>query len=61
VKGLSEHRAIQTRLDDTIVNMEAFEVIKITFERDLTLLKTKRITKEGLQTPSQVIEFILKS
>ena len=60
VKGLSEHRAIQTRLDNKIVNMEAFEVMKITFEKDLTLFKTKRIIKEELQTPKQVIEFILK-
>lgn len=60
VKGLSEHRAIQTRLDEKIANMEAFEIMKITFEKDLTLFKTKRITKEELQTPKQVIEYIFK-
>jgi LmbE family N-acetylglucosaminyl deacetylase len=60
VKGLSEHRAIQTRLDEKVVNMEAFEILKITFEKDLTLYKTKRITIDELQTPKQVIEFILK-
>jgi LmbE family N-acetylglucosaminyl deacetylase len=61
VKGLSEHRAIQTRLDSKIVNMEAFEVMKITFENDLTLFKTRRITNEELQTPKKVLEFILKN
>ena len=34
--------------------------MKITFEKDLTLLKTKKIIKDDLQTPKQVIEFILK-
>jgi len=61
VRGLSEHRAIQTRLDDEkIVNVEAFEVIKISFEKDLTLLKTRRKIKDDLYTPKQVLEFILK-
>lgn len=60
VKGLSEHRAIQTRIDQKIVNVEAFEVMKLTFEKDLSLLKTRKITNEDLNTPKQVIEFILK-
>ncbi|MGN6349552.1 MAG: PIG-L deacetylase family protein [Candidatus Nitrosocosmicus sp.] len=60
VKGLSEHRAIQTRLDNKIVNVEAFEVMKITFEKDLTLLKTRKLSAEELDTPKHVIEFILK-
>jgi len=60
VKGLSEHRAIQTRIDQKIVNVEAFEVMKLTFEKDLSLLKTRKITNEDLHTPKQVIEFILK-
>jgi LmbE family N-acetylglucosaminyl deacetylase len=60
VRGLSEHRAIQTRLDEKIVNVEAFEVMKITFEKDLTLLKTRKINNDKLNTPKHVIEFIIK-
>ncbi len=60
VKGLSEHRAIQSRLDEKIVNVEAFEIMKITFENDLTMFKTRRATYEELHIPKQVIEFILK-
>ena len=60
VKGLSEHRAIQTRLSDKILNVEAFEIMKITLENDLTLFKSRRIVKENLQTPKHVIEFIFK-
>jgi LmbE family N-acetylglucosaminyl deacetylase len=60
VKGLSEHRAIQTRLSEKIVNVEAFEIMKITFESDLTLFKTRRITHDELRIPKHVIEFILK-
>ena len=60
VRGLSEHRAIQTRLDEKIVNVESFEVIKISFEKDLTLLKTRKKIKDDLYTPKQVLEFILK-
>lgn len=60
VRGLSEHRAIQTRLDEKIVNVEAFEIIKISFEKDLTLLKTRRQVNEDLHTPKKVLEFLLK-
>jgi hypothetical protein len=34
--------------------------MKLTFEKDLSLLKTRKITNEDLHTPKQVIEFILK-
>lgn len=62
VKGLSEHRAIQTRLDEKIVNMEAFEVVKITFDTDLTLLNTKwKTANEDMQTPKHIIEYKLQS
>jgi LmbE family N-acetylglucosaminyl deacetylase len=60
VRGLSEHRAIQTRLDDKIVNVEAFEVMKISFEKDLTLLKTRRKVNDDLYAPKKVLEFTLK-
>ncbi|MBA3749890.1 MAG: PIG-L family deacetylase [Nitrosopumilus sp.] len=60
VKGLSEFRAIQTRLDEKIVYMEAFEVMKISFEANLTLLRTRKIINEELKIPKNVIEFILE-
>ncbi|HXT83663.1 MAG TPA: hypothetical protein VN704_04940 [Verrucomicrobiae bacterium] len=60
VKGLSQHRAIQTRLSDKILNVEAFKIMKITLENDLTFFNTRRIVKENLQTPKHVIEFIFK-
>ena len=60
VKGLSEYRAIQTRLNPRIVNMEAFEIIKVTFKDDLTLYNTTFTSKEDLQLPKKVIEFKIK-
>jgi LmbE family N-acetylglucosaminyl deacetylase len=60
VKGLSEHRAIQTRLDENIVNVEAFEAVKITLNTDLTLFNTRRITDEELKIPKHIIEYNLQ-
>jgi len=60
VKGLSEYRAIQTRLDERIANMEAFEVIKVTFETDLTLFNTRMAADMDLKLPKNVIEFSFK-
>lgn len=60
VKGLSEYRAFQTRFDENIQNMEAFEVMKISFNADLTLMQTRRAIKEKLEIPRHIIEFVLK-
>jgi len=60
VKGLSEYRAFQSRLDNRIQNMEAFEIMKATFADDLYLRETN--AKEDLDSaiPNHVIEFKLK-
>ena len=59
VKGLSEYRAFQSRLDSRIRNMEAFEVMKLTFADDLHLRETTGIADVGA-IPNHVIEFRLK-
>jgi LmbE family N-acetylglucosaminyl deacetylase len=58
VKALAEYRAVQTRLDPNLTHMEAFEVLRMTFNSDFTLFDTRR-PKEDIKTPRQVIEFIL--
>lgn len=60
VKGLSEYRAYQTRLDSKIDHMETFEVMKISFNADLTLMHTTIIPKENMEIPKHIIEFRLK-
>jgi len=62
IKGLAEYRAFQSRLGKVITHVESFEALKISFEKDLTLLKSKPIstssetTKPGL-FPRKVIEY----
>lgn len=62
IKGLAEYRAFQSRLGKAITHVESFEALKISFEKDLTLLKSEPIstssetTKPGL-FPKKVIEY----
>lgn len=39
IRGLAEYRALQSRLNTSINAVEAFEIVKMCFSRDFTLLK----------------------
>src|SRR5712692_5798949 len=39
IRGLAEYRAFQSRLNTSINAVEAFEIVKLCFSKDLTLLK----------------------
>ncbi len=58
VKGLAEYRAFQSRLDPLITYVEAFEVLKMSFNDDYTLMKTRR-SHENLNPSRKIIEYIL--
>jgi LmbE family N-acetylglucosaminyl deacetylase len=62
IKGLAEYRALQSRLNTSINFVEAFEVLKICFDKDFNLSKIpkERIPKNTTANskPQEIIEFI---
>ena len=61
IKGLSEYRALQSRLNSTVDHVEAFEVLKLCLDKEFKLLKVphKNLEKEGEVTNlNEILEFV---
>jgi LmbE family N-acetylglucosaminyl deacetylase len=61
IKGLAQYRALQSRLNPSITSVEAFEVIKISLEKDFRLRRgpQESISEHALlHSPREVIEYI---
>lgn len=61
IRGLAQYRALQSRLDNSVTCVEAFEVQKLFFGKEFKLLKTpqENVTRAtSQQMPKEVIESI---
>ena len=61
IKGLSEYRALQSRLNSTVDHVEAFEVLKLCLDKEFKLLKVphKNLEKECEVTNlNEILEFV---
>jgi hypothetical protein len=61
IRGLAEYRALQSRLNTSVMCVEAFEVQKLCFGREFRLLKVpqENIAKTtSAKLPSEIIESI---
>lgn len=61
IKGLAQYRALQSRSNESITSVEAFEVLKLSLENDFQLRigPQESITQHALlHSPTEVIEYI---
>ncbi|TLX67505.1 MAG: PIG-L family deacetylase [Thaumarchaeota archaeon] len=61
IKGLSEYRALQSRLNSTVDHVEAFEVLKLCLDKEFKLLKVphKNLEKEcDVTNLNEILEFV---
>jgi LmbE family N-acetylglucosaminyl deacetylase len=62
IKGLAQYRALQSRLNTSIDFVEAFEVLKICFDKQFKLLSisNKQIPKNQLPItrPAEIVKFV---
>ena len=61
IKGLAQYRALQSRSNESITSVEAFEVLKLSLENDFQLRMgpQESITEHALlHAPTEVIEYI---
>jgi len=61
IKGLSEYRALQSRLNSTVNHAEAFEVLKLCLDKEFKLLKVphKNLEKErDVTNLNEILEFV---
>jgi len=62
IKGLAEYRALQSRLNTTINYVEAFEVLKLCFDREFKLLRVPYENIPASQvvsaSPEEILELV---
>lgn len=61
IKGLAEYRALQSRLNSTVDYVEAFEVLKLCFDKEFKLLKVphRSLEKENdVANLNEILEFV---
>lgn len=65
IKGLAQYRALQSRMNDSITSVEAFEVIKLSFTKDFNLIETLEASHSSNKIKSlihkNIIEYIPKN
>lgn len=47
VNGLAKYRALQSRMDNSVTSVEAFEVVKLSFTKDFNLFESPHPNKTG--------------
>ena len=61
IKGLAEYRALQSRLNTEVKYVEAFEVLKLCFDKDFKLLTVpymKIKNSNAVQDINEILEFV---